>query len=50
MSGQLHALVTLPPRGDFQYILDRRLGEHQNQSGSFGEEKKRNSFTAPAQN
>jgi hypothetical protein len=41
VSGQLHALVALPPEKDphSRYPLDRRLGRHQSRSGSGGEEK-----------
>jgi hypothetical protein len=39
MSGQFPAPAALPPGKDPQHPLDRNLGEHQNRSGSVGEEK-----------
>jgi hypothetical protein len=38
VSGQLHALATLPQGKSPWYPLDRRLGEPQNRSGRGGEE------------
>jgi hypothetical protein len=45
VSGQLHALVALPPRKSPWYPLDRRLGRPQSRSGRGGEEK--NSQSSP---
>jgi len=39
VSGQLHALATLPPGKKNRYPLDRRLGGPQSLSGRGGEEK-----------
>jgi hypothetical protein len=39
MSGQLHALATLPQRKSTWYPLDRRLGGPQSCSGHWSEEK-----------
>jgi hypothetical protein len=38
-SGQLYALVTLPPGKEPPFPLDMRLGGHQNWSGQLGGEK-----------
>jgi hypothetical protein len=38
-SGQLHAPAALPPGEQFPYILDRKLGGLQSQSGRCGLEK-----------
>jgi len=40
MSGQFHAVVTLPQRKSPLYPVDRRPGGPQSQSGCGGEEKK----------
>jgi hypothetical protein len=39
MSGQLHVPVALPPGNNPQYVLYRRLGWPQRQSGHYGEKK-----------
>jgi hypothetical protein len=39
LSGQLHALATLPQGKSQMYQLDRRLGGPQRQYGRCGEEK-----------
>jgi hypothetical protein len=39
VSGQLHALVILPPGSHPWYTLDSRLGGPQSQSGCYGVEK-----------
>jgi hypothetical protein len=40
VSGKLQAPAALPPEKEPRYLLDRRLGGPQSQSGREGEEKK----------
>jgi len=39
VNGQLHALIALSLVKEMQYLLDRRVGGPQNQSGHGGEEE-----------
>jgi hypothetical protein len=41
VSGQLHASAALFPRNSHRFLLDKRLGGSQSQSGSHAEEKKK---------